>query len=205
MPRYALKIEYHGGPFAGWQRQRDQPSVQGAVEAALQRLDPDCGPIAAAGRTDAGVHAWGQVAHADLKRDWDPFRLAAALNHHLKPAPVAVLAAARVADGWHARFSARSRSYRYAILNRPVRSALQRHRVWWVRQPLDHAPGVVLNVAVARGRRGQEVARPCIVPRGEEGIANDARGFAGNENLHLHQPRFRAWRASRCSRSRNFG
>ncbi len=98
MPRFVLKIEYDGGPFAGWQAQADQPSVQGAIEAALARLDAGFAAgarIAAAGRTDAGVHATGQVAHADLAKDWDPFRLAEALNWHLKPAPVAVLAAAR--------------------------------------------------------------------------------------------------------------
>jgi tRNA pseudouridine38-40 synthase len=91
MPRFALEIEYHGGPFAGWQRQEDHPSVQAAVEAALRRLQPDAPGIAAAGRTDAGVHATGQVAHCDLARDWDPFRLSEALNWHLKPAPVAIL------------------------------------------------------------------------------------------------------------------
>ena len=75
MPRYALKVEYHGAPFAGWQRQKDQPSVQGAIEAALACIAPGPHTIAAAGRTDAGVHALGQVAHCDLLQDWDPFRL----------------------------------------------------------------------------------------------------------------------------------
>jgi tRNA pseudouridine38-40 synthase len=89
MPRYALKVEYHGGPFAGWQRQSGQPSVQHAIEEALRRLEPEAPGIAAAGRTDAGVHASGQVAHCDLAKDWDPFRLSEALNWHLKPAPVA--------------------------------------------------------------------------------------------------------------------
>ena len=102
MPRFALQAEYDGAPFAGWQAQADQPSVQGAIEAALARLDPAFATrrIAAAGRTDAGVHATAQVAHAELGRDWDPFRLSEALNWHLKPAPVAVLAAARVGDDW---------------------------------------------------------------------------------------------------------
>ncbi len=85
MPRYALKIEYDGRPFAGWQRQSAQASVQGAVEAALDRIEPGAHQIAAAGRTDAGVHATGQVAHCDMARDWDPFRLSEALNWHLKP------------------------------------------------------------------------------------------------------------------------
>ena len=94
MPRYALKIEYDGGPFAGSQRQAEIASVQGSIEAALARLEPRDHTIAAAGRTDAGVHAWGQVAHCDLDRDWDPFRLSEALNFHLKPAPVAIVACA---------------------------------------------------------------------------------------------------------------
>ncbi|MGS4945301.1 tRNA pseudouridine(38-40) synthase TruA [Meridianimarinicoccus sp. RP-17] len=139
MPRFALKIEYHGGPFAGWQRQRDQPSVQGAVEAALQRVDPQVGSIAAAGRTDAGVHAWGQVAHADLARDWAPFRLMAALNHHLKPAPVAVVAAAAVADDWHARFSALERRYVFRLLSRRAPATHDAGLVWQVRHALDVA------------------------------------------------------------------
>lgn len=140
MPRYALKIEYHGGPFSGWQRQAGQPSVQAAVEAALRRLDPGAPGIAAAGRTDAGVHAAGQVAHCDLGRDWDPFRLAEALNFHLRPAPVAVLAAARVAPDFHARFSAMRRRYLYRILARRAPAALDRGLVWPVRQSLSLAP-----------------------------------------------------------------
>ena len=102
MPRFALLIDYDGTPFNGWQRQAaGQPSVQAAIEAALARLEPGEHTIAAAGRTDAGVHATGQVAHCDLARDWDPFRLSEALNHHLKPAPVAILACARVEDDFH--------------------------------------------------------------------------------------------------------
>ncbi len=90
MARYALKVEYDGRPFAGWQRQADQPSVQGAIEAALARLEPNVPSIAAAGRTDAGVHATGQVAHCDMAQEWLPFPVVEALNHHLKPLPVAV-------------------------------------------------------------------------------------------------------------------
>jgi len=93
MPRFKLTLEYHGAPFVGWQRQDNGASVQGVLEAALARLEPDGPSVQGAGRTDAGVHATGQVAHADLSRDWDPFRLSEALNHHLKPHPVAVLAA----------------------------------------------------------------------------------------------------------------
>jgi tRNA pseudouridine38-40 synthase len=137
MPRFALRIEYLGTPFAGWQRQSGQPSVQGALEAALLRLDPGPHNVAAAGRTDAGVHAWGQVAHADMTRDWDPFRLSEALNHHLRPHPVAVTALARVAPDWHARFSALERGYRYRIVQRRAPLALSRGQAWRRGWPLD--------------------------------------------------------------------
>lgn len=137
MPRYALKIEYDGTPFSGWQRQSERPSVQGAVEAALARLDPEAPTIAAAGRTDAGVHALGQVAHADLVRDWDPFRLSEALNYHLRPAPVAVVACAVVTGDWHARFSATERRYLFRILERRAPATVEAGRVWQVPRALD--------------------------------------------------------------------
>lgn len=140
MPRYALLIDYDGGPFAGWQAQSGQPSVQGAIEAALAGLDPGFAAgarIAAAGRTDAGVHATGQVAHADLAREWDPFRLSQALNWHLKPAPVAILAAAQVKDDFHARFSALERRYTFRLIARRAPVTHERGRVWQVLNPLD--------------------------------------------------------------------
>ena len=137
MPRYALKVEYNGAPFAGWQRQADQPSVQGAIETALARLEPGPHTIAAAGRTDAGVHALGQVAHCDLAKDWDPFRLSEALNYHLKPQPVAILACARVDDDWHARFSANERRYLFRLLMRRAPATHDKGLVWHVRNPLD--------------------------------------------------------------------
>lgn len=140
--RHALLIEYDGGPFAGWQAQAERRSVQGAIEAALSRLDPLFAAgarIAAAGRTDAGVHATGQVAHADLSRPWDPFRLAEALNWHLKPDPVAILAAAPVDEQFHARFSATGRHYLFRLLARRAPPAHDRGRVWHVPRPLDVA------------------------------------------------------------------
>ncbi len=137
MPRYALKVEYDGAPFAGWQRQADRVSVQGAIEAALGRLGPGAHGIAAAGRTDAGVHALGQVAHCDLARDWDPFRLSEALNFHLKPLPVAIIACARAPNDWHARFSATGRRYLFRILNRRAPPAVDAGRVWHLRHALD--------------------------------------------------------------------
>ena len=137
MPRYALRIEYDGRPFAGWQRQRGHPSVQSAVEAALGRLEPGPHAIAGAGRTDAGVHATGQVAHADLARDWNPFRLSEALNHHLRPAPVAVTACARVPADFHARFSAIGRAYAFRAVARRAPLTLEAGRAWRVGRSLD--------------------------------------------------------------------
>ncbi|GAB1364483.1 tRNA pseudouridine(38-40) synthase TruA [Rhodobacter sp.] len=138
MPRFAFRIEYHGGPFCGWQRQAGGlPSVQQAVEEALARLEPGAHRIAAAGRTDAGVHATGQVAHADLARDWDPFRLSEALNWHLKPAPVAVTACARVADDFHARFSATERRYLFRLVSRRAPVTHDKGLVWQVSASLD--------------------------------------------------------------------
>lgn len=139
MPRYALKVEYHGAPFAGWQRQKDQPSVQGAIEGALARIAPGPHTIAAAGRTDAGVHSLGQVAHCDLGTDWDPFRLSEALNYHLKPQPVAITACAAVAPDWHARFSATERHYLFRILCRRAPATHQAGLVWQVKHKLDVA------------------------------------------------------------------
>ncbi len=131
MPRYALKLEYHGAPFAGWQRQAAEPSVQAALEAALRRLEPDAPGVMAAGRTDAGVHATGQVAHADLARDWDPFRLAEALNHHLRPDPVAVTAAISTGSWRGARHSSTSAGSPGGCARRwmPPRCG-KRRRIW---------------------------------------------------------------------------
>ncbi|MDO5604543.1 MAG: tRNA pseudouridine(38-40) synthase TruA [Paracoccus sp. (in: a-proteobacteria)] len=140
MPRYAFRVEYDGAPFAGWQAQADQPSVQGAIEAALARLDPGFaagGRIAAAGRTDTGVHATGQVFHADLAREWDALRLAGALNWHLKPAPVAITAATPVSDDFHARFSALERRYTFRLIARRAPVVADRGRVWQVLNALD--------------------------------------------------------------------
>ncbi|TCS67537.1 tRNA pseudouridine38-40 synthase [Primorskyibacter sedentarius] len=137
MPRYALLVEYDGGPFSGWQRQAGLPSVQGAIEAALAKLEPRAHTIAAAGRTDAGVHARGQVAHCDMEKDWDPFRLSEALNYHLKPAPVAIRACAVTAQDWHARFSAMERRYLFRILSRRAPLTLEAGQVWRVSHDLD--------------------------------------------------------------------
>src|SRR5690606_1541986 len=137
MPRFALKVEYHGGPFACWQRQRDQPSVHGCIEAALARLEPGEHTIAAAGRTDAGVHGLGQVTHCDLLKDWTPFRLMEALNYHLKPQPVAIVACAEVAGDWHARFSSLERRYLFRLLMRRAPATHDAGLVWQVPHALD--------------------------------------------------------------------
>lgn len=111
--------------------------MQGAIEAAFTKIGPDAPTLSAAGRTDAGVHATGQVAHADLTRDWDPFKLCGALNYHLRPHPVSILAAAKVADDWHARFSAVERRYLFRLLSRRSPATHDRGLVWQVPHPLN--------------------------------------------------------------------
>ena len=137
MNRFALKIEYDGQPFSGWQRQASAPSVQAAIEAALAKLEPDVPSIAAAGRTDAGVHALGQVAHCDLAGDWEPFRLSEALNYHLKPDPVAIVACARVSEDWHARFSAVERRYFFRLVTRRAPLVHDAGQIWQIKHTLD--------------------------------------------------------------------
>ncbi len=139
MPRYRLTIEYFGREFVGWQRQANGPSVQAALEDAVFAFTGERAIVHGAGRTDAGVHALGQVAHVDLARDADACTVREALNFHLRPASVAVVAAARVAADFHARFSATRRVYRYRILNRRAPPVLDRDRVWWVAKRLDAA------------------------------------------------------------------
>ena len=139
MPRYKLTLEYDGAPFVGWQRQTNGLSVQEALEAAFVAL---CGEVVAAqgaGRTDAGVHASGQVAHVDLAKDWDGRRLREALNAHLAPNPIAVLLAEPANDAFDARHSARMRHYVYRIVNRRAPLTLERGRAWHVKRRLDAA------------------------------------------------------------------
>jgi tRNA pseudouridine38-40 synthase len=137
MPRYRITIEYDGTPFLGWQRQAQGPSVQGALEEALVRFSGETASVRGAGRTDAGVHALGQVAHFDLAKGWEPFRVREALNFHLRPAPVAVVECEAAADAFDARYSATARHYRYRILSRRAPPALERDRVWWLPVALD--------------------------------------------------------------------
>lgn len=137
MPRYKLVIEYDGAPFRGWQRQAEDPSVQAALEEAVLRFSGETVRLTCAGRTDAGVHAIGQVAHLDLARDWRTDTVRDALNAHLRPQPVAVLSAEIVPETFDARHSAIRRHYRYRILNRRSPAALTRAHVWQVPWALD--------------------------------------------------------------------
>ena len=139
MPRYRLLIEYDGGPFQGWQTQANGPSVQAALEAAVHAFSGERVAVTGAGRTDTGVHATGQVAHLDLERDWPAKTVRDAVNAHLVPQPVTVLAADAADPEFHARFSATGRRYLFRILDRRSPPALERGRVWHVRKALDEA------------------------------------------------------------------
>jgi tRNA pseudouridine38-40 synthase len=137
MPRYKITIEYDGTPFVGWQIQDNGPSVQGLIIAAIAAFTGEKVAVQGAGRTDAGVHALGQVAHFDLKTEREPDTVCDALNAHLRPHPVAVVAAEQVPETFDARYSAIKRHYRYRIVSRRADLALDRHRVWRYPRALD--------------------------------------------------------------------
>lgn len=137
MTRWRLLLEYDGVAFAGWQRQENAPSVQAAVEEAVFAFSGERVLVQGAGRTDAGVHATGQVAHLDLEKTTTAHTLRDAVNHHLRPQPVAILSAALAGPEFHARFSARGRRYLYRILDRRAPAVLERGRVWWTPRSLD--------------------------------------------------------------------
>jgi tRNA pseudouridine38-40 synthase len=137
MPRFKLTLEYDGAPFVGWQRQDNGLSVQEAIETALESLSGERVRIRGAGRTDTGVHALGQVAHADLGKDWRADVLRDGLNAHMRPLPVAILTAERVANTFDARFSAVRRHYLYRIVNRRAPLTVERGHVWLVKRKLD--------------------------------------------------------------------
>ncbi|BAT57701.1 tRNA pseudouridine synthase A [Variibacter gotjawalensis] len=143
--RYKITIEYDGAPFAGWQMQASLPSVQGTLTDAIEAFSGERVTVQGAGRTDAGVHALGQVAHFDLARDHDPGTVRDAVNAHLRPHPVAIVAAERAAPDFDARFSARARHYLYRIVDRRPDLVLERGRAWRVPRTLDvaamHAAG----------------------------------------------------------------
>lgn len=137
MPRYRLTIEYDGQPYKGFQAQEALPSVQGSIERAVKAFSGQTLRLQAAGRTDTGVHATGQVIHIDLERDWRPEVVRDALNAHLTPEPIAIVDAQVAQGDWHARFSATERRYIYRILNRKSPPALDRGKVWHLKKPLD--------------------------------------------------------------------
>jgi tRNA pseudouridine38-40 synthase len=135
--RFKLTIEYDGGPFQGWQRLPNAPSVQGALEDAIEKLTGVRGDVIGAGRTDSGVHAYAQVAHVDIEKPFEVLRLADALNAHLRPNPIAVSLAEIAASEFHARFDAKLRAYRYRIRNRRTPLTFERGQVWRVSRALD--------------------------------------------------------------------
>jgi tRNA pseudouridine38-40 synthase len=137
MPRYKLTIEYDGTPFVGWQVQDNGASVAGEIENAIEKFSGERAALYGAGRTDAGVHALGQVAHVDLAKDWESDTVRDAINAQLRPHPIAVLSAERMAEDFHARFSAAKRHYLYRTLNRRADLALERDRAWKIARPLD--------------------------------------------------------------------
>jgi tRNA pseudouridine38-40 synthase len=139
MPRYKLIVEYDGAPFCGWQTQADQLTVQGVLTAAFEALSGEKTLVQGAGRTDAGVHARGQVAHVDLGKEWQTDTIRDGLNAHLRPHPVAVLSAQRVPDEFNARMSARKRHYLYRIVNRRPDLTFDLKYAWRVARPLDAA------------------------------------------------------------------
>jgi tRNA pseudouridine38-40 synthase len=139
MPRYRLDLEYDGRPYKGFQAQADLPTVQASIERAVLAFCGESLRLHAAGRTDTGVHALHQVVHVDLGRDWKPRVVQGALNAHLAPEPIAVIAASLAPEGFHARFSAKGRRYLYRIVNRTAPPALDKGRVWHLRKPLDVA------------------------------------------------------------------
>lgn len=140
MPRYRMTVEYDGAPYVGWQRQDNGPSVQGAIEKAILSLSGQKVSIRGAGRTDSGVHAMGQVIHADLEREWSPFKLQNALNAHLRLAGerVSIVDIETASEFFDARFSALRRHYLYRIITRRAPLAIEAGKAWWVPKPLDH-------------------------------------------------------------------
>jgi len=137
VPRYALKIEYSGAPFNGWQRQPVLTTVQGVIEAAIRVLEPSNEGIQGAGRTDTGVHATGQVAHVDMAKDWEAFRLGEALNFHLREYPVAIVSCQQVPDNFHARFSALERQYTFRLFSRRGLLTFDKGTMWQIKHHLD--------------------------------------------------------------------
>jgi tRNA pseudouridine38-40 synthase len=196
MPRYRLDIEYDGTAFVGWQIQSEGRSVQGCLREAVHKLSGEWVEVRGAGRTDAGVHALGQVAHFDLTQTYPAHVVRDALNHHLRPAPAAVREAREVAAAFDARFSALRRHYRYRILNRRGAPALDRDRVWWIARALDavamsdaaavlegHHDFTTFRAAQCQARSPVKTLDRCSVAQAGEEITIDvsARSFLHNQ------------------------
>ena len=186
MPRYRATVEYDGSAYNGFQAQADQPTVQGAIEAAITAFCGETVRLAAAGRTDTGVHATGQVISFDLEKDWPARTVMNALNAHMVEEAIAILDCTVVDDDWHARFSATGRRYLYRILNRPGRPALDGGRVWHVKGELDVA---AMDAAAAHlvGRHDFTTFRDAgCQSASPEKTLDVARVERAGEEVHLH-------------------
>lgn len=186
MPRYRATVEYDGSAYNGFQAQADQPTVQGAIETAIAAFCGETVRLAAAGRTDTGVHATGQVISFDLEKDWPARTVMNALNAHMVQEATAILDCAVVDGDWHARFSATGRRYLYRILNRPGRPALDRGRVWHVKGALDVE---AMNTAAAHlvGRHDFTTFRDAgCQSASPEKTLDVARVERLGEEVHLH-------------------
>jgi len=196
MTRFKITIEYDGGPFVGWQRQANGLAVQEAIEKAIARMTGETRTLYGAGRTDAGVHALGQVAHFDLDRVFEAVRIRDGLNAHLRPHPIVIVNAEVVNSGFDARHSAKERGYRYRILNRRTPSALDAGRVWHVSTALDvDAMAAAATVLVGKhdfttfrsafcqaASPVKTLDRLCVEKRGDEiHIEANARSFLHNQ------------------------
>jgi tRNA pseudouridine38-40 synthase len=196
MPRYKLTIEYDGTPFVGWQAQAQGLSVQGTIADAVTKFSGDVVEVRGAGRTDAGVHACGQVAHIDLERAHAVDSIRGALNFHVRPMPIAILSVEAVAETFDARFSAVARHYLYRVLNRRAPPVLDRDRVWWTSRSLDaermaDAAGVLVgrhdfttfrSVACQARSPVKTLDRLAVVRHGDEiHIAASAQSFMHNQ------------------------
>ncbi|MEZ5785392.1 MAG: tRNA pseudouridine(38-40) synthase TruA [Xanthobacteraceae bacterium] len=186
MPRYKLVIEYDGTPFVGWQVQDNGISVQGALEQAAAAFSGETVTVRGAGRTDAGVHALGQVAHVDFSRAWDTDTVRDAINAHLRPHPIAVLSAEAVAQNFDARFSAVKRHYRYRIVNRRAPLALDESRAWRLPRPLDaQAMHMAAQRLVGRHDFTTFRAAECQAKSPEKTLDRLAVGRYGDD-VHVH-------------------
>jgi len=180
MPRYKLTIEYDGTPFVGWQVQDNGASVAGEIENAIEKFTGERAALYGAGRTDAGVHAFAQVAHMDLAKNWEADTVRDAINAQLRPHPVAVLSAERVADDFHARFSAVKRHYLYRIMNRRADLALERDRTWKIARPMD----AEAMHKVAQHLLGSEAALSLSHHESPRGLGARARSHLENRAAH---------------------